>query len=87
MSTIRINIMKFKVYLLLAVCHHMQIEQRQLQEASGLGKNTFSLWKVWKRKPTVESFYRAQCALIELAGLPDEYKDLEIEAVARIVIK
>jgi len=25
--------------------------------------------------------------LIEMAGLPAEYKDLEIEAVARIVIK
>jgi len=87
MSATKESIMKFKVYLLLAVCHHMQIEQRQLQEASGLGKNTFSLWKVWKRKPTTESFYRAQAALIELAGLPDEYKNLEIEAVARIVIK
>jgi len=79
--------MRYKVYLLLAVCHYLKVEQRQLQKASGLGANTMSLWKVNKRHPTVESFYRAQFALVELAGLPDEYKDLEIEAVARIVIK
>jgi len=79
--------MRLKVYLLLAVCHYLKIEQRQLQNASGLGANTMSLWKVNKRHPTVESFYRAQCALVELSGLPEEYKNLEIEAVARIVIK
>ena len=79
--------MRLKVYLLLAVAHYCKVEQRELQMASGLGANTMSLWKVNKRHPTVESFYRAQCALIDLAGLPDEYKNLEIEAVARIVIK
>jgi len=79
--------MRLKVYLLLAVCHYLKIEQRQLQKASGLGANTMSLWKVNKRHPTVESFYRAQCALVELAGLPVWYKNMEIEEVARIVIK
>jgi len=79
--------MRLKVYLLLAVCHYCKIEQRTLQEASGLGKNTMSLWKVNKRHPTADSFQKAQSALVDLAGLPDEYKNLEIEAVARIVIK
>ena len=79
--------MRFKVYLLLNVCHYLKIEQRELQKASGLGANTMSLWKVNKRHPTVKSFYRAQCALVQLAGLPEEYKNMEIEAVARIVIK
>jgi len=79
--------MRFKVYLLLALASYLKIEQRELQKASGLGANTMSLWKVNKRHPTVESFYRAQSALVDLAGLPAEYKNLEIEAVARIVIK
>ena len=79
--------MRLKVYLLLALAHYCGIEQGALQKASGLGANTLSVWKVNNRHPTPERFYKAQSALIEMAGLPPEYKNLEIEAVARIVIK
>ena len=79
--------MRLKVYLLLALAHHQGIQQGALQKASGLGANTLSVWKVNNRHPTPERFYKAQSALIDLAGLPVEYKNLEIEAVARIVIK
>jgi hypothetical protein len=63
------------------------VQQGTLQKASGLGANTLSVWKTNDRRPTDERFYKAQSALIDLAGLPAEYKNLEIEAVARIVIK
>jgi len=79
--------MRLKVYLLLAVCHYLKIEQRELQKASGLGANTMSLWKVNKRHPTVESFYRAQCALVHLGGLPMECESWDIEDLAKFVIK
>jgi hypothetical protein len=45
------------------------------------------VWKTNDRHPTAERFYKAQSALIDMADLPAEYKNLEIEAVARIVIK
>jgi len=79
--------MRLKVYLLLALAHYCGVQQGALQKASGLGANTLSVWKVNNRHPTPERFYKAQSALIEMAGLPPEYKNLEIEAVARIVIK
>ena len=79
--------MRLKVYLLLAVAHYCKVEQRELQMASGLGANTMSLWKVNKRHPTVESFYRAQCALVKLAGLPAACKEWDIEILAKHVIK
>jgi hypothetical protein len=79
--------MRLKVYLLLALAHYCGVQQGALQKASGLGANTLSVWKTNDRHPTAERFYKAQSALIEMAGLPVEYKDLEIEAVARIVIK
>jgi hypothetical protein len=79
--------MRLKVYLLLALAHYCGVQQGALQKASGLGANTLSVWKTNDRRPTAERFYKAQSALIEMAGLPAEYKDLEIEAVARIVIK
>jgi len=79
--------MRLKVYLLLAVAHYCKIEQRELQMASGLGANTMSLWKVNKRHPTVESFYRAQCALVHLAGLPMECENWDIEELAKFIIK
>ena len=79
--------MRFKVYLLLALAHYCGVQQGALQKASGLGANTLSVWKTNNRHPTAERFYMAQASLVELAGLPVEYKDLEIEAVARIVIK
>jgi len=79
--------MRLKVYLLLALAHYCGVQQGALQKASGLGANTLSVWKTNNRHPTAERFYMAQAALIDLAGLPVEYKDLEIDAVARIVIK
>jgi hypothetical protein len=79
--------MRLDVYILLDVAHFLKIEQRTLQKASGLGINTMSLWKVWKRHPTPESFKKAQNALVDLAGLPVEYKDMHIEQIARILIK
>jgi len=79
--------MRLKVYLLLAVCHYCKIEQRTLQEASGLGKNTMSLWKVNKRHPTADSFQKAQSALVDLAGLPAWYKDIDIQEIANRLIK
>jgi hypothetical protein len=79
--------MRLKVYFLLALAHYCGVQQGALQKASGLGANTLSVWKTNDRHPTVERFYRAQCALVQLAGLPVKYKDFEIEAVARIVIK
>jgi hypothetical protein len=63
------------------------VQQGALEKASGLGANTLSVWKTNDRHPTAERFYKAQSALIEMAGLPAEYKDLEIEAVARFLIK
>ena len=79
--------MRLNVYLLLALAHYCGVQQGALQKASGLGANTLSVWKTNNRHPTPERFYKAQSALIEMAGLPPEYKNLEIEAVARIVIK
>jgi hypothetical protein len=79
--------MQLKVYNLLAIAHYFGVQQGTLQKASGLGANTLSVWKNKDRHPTPERFYKAQSALIELAGLPVEYKNLEIEDVARIVIK
>ena len=71
----------------MALAHYCGVQQGALQKASGLGANTLSMWKTNNRHPTAERFCKAQAALIELAGLPVEYKNLEIEAVARIVIK
>ena len=79
--------MRLKVYLLLALAHYCGIEQGALQKASGLGANTLSVWKTNNRHPTAERFYMAQSALIDMAGLPVKYKDFDIEAVARSVIK
>ena len=79
--------MRLNVYLLLALAYYCGVQQGALQKASGLGANTLSVWKTNNRHPTAERFYKAQSALIEMAGLPPEYKNLEIEAVARIVIK
>jgi len=79
--------MRLKVYLLLALAHYCGVQQGALQIASGLGANTLSVWKTNDRHPTAHRFYKAQSALIDMADLPAEYKNLEIEAVARIVIK
>ena len=79
--------MRLKVYLLLAVAHYMGVEQRQLQKASGLGANTLSVWKTNDRHPTAERFQKAQSALVDLAGLPSWYKDIDIQEIANRLIK
>ena len=79
--------MRIKVYLLLSLAHYFGVEQGTLQKASGLGANTLSVWKTNKRHPTAERFRRAQSTLIDLAGLLEEYKEMDIEEVAKIVIK
>jgi hypothetical protein len=79
--------MRLDVYLLLAVAHYCGVDQRDLSKASGLGTNILSVWKAAKRNPKKESFYRVQSALVDLAGLPVEYKEMHIEQIARILIK
>ena len=79
--------MRLKVYLLLALAHYCGVQQGALQKASGLGANTLSVWKTNNRHPTAERFQKAQSALVDLAGLPRWYKNVDIQEVANRVIK
>jgi len=79
--------MRLKVYLLLAIAHYCGIQQGTLQKASGLGANTLSVWKTNDRHPTAERFQKAQSALVDLAGLPAWYKDIDIQEIANRLIK
>jgi hypothetical protein len=79
--------MRLKVYLLLALAHYCGIQQGTLQKSSGLGANTLSVWKTNNRHPTAERFQKAQSALVDLAGLPRWYKNVDIQEVANRVIK
>jgi hypothetical protein len=79
--------MRQNIYCLLAIAHYFQIEQRALQDAANLPVNTLSLWKFGKRTPEEGRFEAAQCALVDLAGLPDRYKEMDIQKMAKRLIK
>ena len=79
--------MRKDIYDLLAVAHYLQIEQRALQDAAGLPINTLSLWKFGKRTPEEGRFEAAQCALVDLAGLPEKYREMDIQQMAKRLIK
>ena len=79
--------MRQNIYCLLALAHYLKIEQRSLQDAAGLPINTLSLWKFGKRTPEEGRFEAAQCALVEMAGLPEKYKEMDIQKMAKRLIK
>ena len=79
--------MRQNIYCLLALAHYLQIEQRSLQDAAGPPINTLSLWKFGKRTPEEGRFEAAQCALVEMAGLPEKYKEMDIQKMAKRLIK
>ena len=78
--------MRKDIYDLLATANYLGIEQRAIQHKAGLPINTLSLWKSGQRIPEEGRFYAAQCALVDLARLMEEYKELPIDFVARTII-